>query len=72
LRYQSLEIAIERGKVVYLAVVVDGRVTDRLHDKMRQVIDESERIYASKLKDWDGDLNSVEGLKKIVSTIFES
>jgi len=72
MRYEALEIAIERGKFVYLAVVVDGRVTDRLHNKMQQVIDESERIYASKLKDWDGDLNSVDGLKKIVSTIFES
>ncbi len=71
LRYRSLEIAIERGDNVFLAVVVDGRVTDQLHHKMHTVIAHVHQKYGAKLKDWDGDLAHIDGVKQIVGEIFQ-
>jgi|GEM_PF-4615842 len=71
LRYRSLEIAIERGDNVFLAVVVDGRVTDQLHNKMHNVIAHVSEKFGPKLKDWDGDLAHIDGVKQIVSEIFQ-
>ena len=72
LRYRSLEIAIERGDNVFLAVVVDGRVTDQLHHKMHAVIAHVQEKYGGKLKDWDGDLAHIGGVKEIVGEIFHA
>lgn len=67
LRYKSLEIAIERGKKVYVAVVVDGRVTDRLHEKMKNIIKNVEETYFTELEKWDGlKLDNIEGLTDII------
>jgi hypothetical protein len=71
LRYRSLEIAIERGDNVFLAVVVDGRVTDQLHHKMHAIIAHVSQKYGAKLKDWDGDLAHIAGVKEIVGEIFQ-
>jgi hypothetical protein len=71
LRYRSLEIAIERGDNVFLAVVVDGRVTDQLHAKMHAVIAHVQEKYGAKLKDWDGDLAHIDGVKEVVGLIFQ-
>lgn len=70
LRYKSLEIAIERGENVFLAVVVDGRVTDQLHKKMHAVIDHVQQRYGPKLKNWDGDMAHVAGVKDVVGEVF--
>ena len=70
LRYMSLEIAIEHGRKVYLAVVVDGRVTDRLHDRMKAIIGEIETKYTKVLEDWDGVLDSLGGVDGIVKRAF--
>jgi hypothetical protein len=70
LRYRSLEIAIERGENVFLAVVVDGRVTDQLHNKMHTVVEHVQQKYGPKLKDWDGDLAHVAGVKDVVGEVF--
>ncbi|MCK4717642.1 MAG: hypothetical protein KAT70_03145, partial [Thermoplasmata archaeon] len=56
LQYGGLEINIENGKHVFLALIVDGRGTEILHQRMRKTIQHLENRYEHVLKDWDGDL----------------
>lgn len=66
LRYKSLEIAIEQGKNVYLAVVVDGRVTDRLHERMKNIIKNVEETYFTELEKWNGTHDSMGSVMGII------
>ena len=55
LQYGKLEIHIEHGKYVYLALVVDGPGTERLHTRMNEMVSRIEADYANDLAFWDGN-----------------
>ena len=57
LQYGELEIHIEHGKYIFLAVVLEGKGTERLHVRMQDAITSIERNYEEELNDWDGDLD---------------
>ncbi|MEW5759712.1 MAG: hypothetical protein AB1779_02980 [Candidatus Thermoplasmatota archaeon] len=55
LQYGKLEIHTEQGMYVILAVVIEGKGTEKLHEIMASAIQRIESRYKTLLEHWDGD-----------------
>ena len=70
LQYGELEIHIEHGKYIYLAVVLEGKGTERLHIRMRDAIASIETNYEEQLSEWDGDLDLFDNMPEHLRELF--
>ncbi len=70
LEFGDYHILIERGKLVYLAVVYMGRDSGLIRKKVRTVLDRIESAYGSVLEKWDGDMHPVEGTRDLLREGF--
>jgi|GEM_PF-2753809 len=70
LKYGDLDIFLEYGKHVYLAVVLQGLPADDLRENMREIIGIIERRFSPVLEEWDGTMNEIADVKEIVKAIF--
>lgn len=61
LEFGDYHILIERGKVVYLAVVYRGRDSGLIRKRVRTVLDRVESAYGKVFDSWDGDVAQVSG-----------
>ena len=61
LEFGDYHILIERGKLVYLAVVYQGRDSGLIRKKVRSVLDRVESSYGGVFERWDGDMSKVDG-----------
>jgi hypothetical protein len=57
--YGENQIILERGKYTILASVVYGEANRDLRSRMGRALTKIEDEYKSKLKDWDGDVDSL-------------
>ena len=56
-------VAFGRGRWVLLYVVYRGRESNRLERRIDELVTEIEARYADLLKDWDGDMDEVRGVR---------
>ncbi len=61
LEFGDYHVLIERGKLVYLAVVYQGRDSGLIRKRVRTVLDRVESAYGEVFEGWDGDVAQVEG-----------
>ncbi len=66
LKHGKLKILIEHGQFAYMAVVVSGRSTGDIRTRMKQVLSQVHRQYFHQLKDFNGEVGTFEGVKKII------
>ena len=70
LDFGDYRILIERGRMVYLAVVYSGRDTSGLRRKIRSVLSRIEVTFASVLENWNGDMDHVVGAREMIRDQF--
>ena len=70
LEFGDYHVLIERGKVVYLAVVYQGRDSGLIRKKVRSVLDRVETAYGGVFDRWDGDMARVEGTQALLREGF--
>lgn len=70
LQHGMLRILIEHGKNSYVAVVCSGGPTSRIREEMRKIVYDLNVKYGPVLKDWDGNMNSIAGIDKLVVPII--
>ena len=70
LQYGDLEIHIEHGKYIFLAVVLEGKGTERLHIRMQDAIANIETNYEEELHEWDGDLDPFDNMPEQLRELF--
>ena len=66
LDFGDYRIMIERGRTAYLAVVYSGKGSSSVRRKVRAVLDRIELDYAPVLEKWDGDMDSVVGVRDLI------
>ena len=66
LDFGDYRILIERGKLVYLAVVYAGRESASTRRRVRSVLDRIELTYGDVLERWDGDMERVTGARDVI------
>ena len=71
LEYGDMQILIERGKYVFLAVVISGYEQEYLRKDMRRVIGDIEERYQPVLVEWDGDMSRLLGIDDYIREIYE-
>ncbi len=70
LEFGDYHVLIERGKLVYLAVIYQGRDSGLIRKKVRSVLDRVEAAYGDVFDRWDGDMARVEGTQDLLREGF--
>ncbi len=70
LEFGDYHVLIERGKLVYLAVVYQGRDSGLIRKKVRTVLDQVESRYGGVFDAWDGDMARVAGTRELLREGF--
>jgi len=71
LQYGKLNIYIERGVGMYLAVVFHGEPPHNLREKMRWLLIRLWEKYKLKLKVWDGSMDGLDDLDKMLNSLLD-
>ena len=71
LEYGKMNIYLERGVGMYIAVVFQGNPPEELREKMRWLLIRLWKEFKYKLKVWDGSMDGLEGLEKMLLSIME-
>lgn len=66
LDFGDYKILIERGKLVYLAIVYSGHESSAVRKRVRKVLDRIELTYGQALERWDGDMDRVIGAQDVI------
>ena len=72
LDFGEKKILVERGDSFYLAVVLHSQRAGNVPHRMQGVIEDIHREYGQALKDWDGDLEKVRGVKDQTDRLFKT
>ena len=62
--YGEKKVLIEHGRYVFLAAVIEGQGSKDMHEKMRATLVSIEGELGPVLARWDGNKNSLRGVKK--------
>jgi hypothetical protein len=71
LQYGKLNIFIERGPQMFLAVVFQGEAPKGLRPRMRYLLIDIYDHYSVSVKHWDGSSTSIEGIEELLARLFE-
>ena len=71
LDFGEKKILVERGDKVYLAAVLHGKHAGKIPQKLLQVIEEIQIDFGAVFAQWDGDLESVRGVKDKTRPLFK-
>jgi hypothetical protein len=66
MRYENMNIIMERGNLMYMVVITPLTDTDPVRREMRLVLEEINNMYRVVFKIWDGDFNKVKGVKTMI------
>ena len=66
LDFGDYRIMIERGRMLYLAVVYSGKASSVVRKRVRSVLDHIETAYRAVLEKWDGDMDKVAGARDLI------
>ena len=70
LDFGEKSILIEKGKYLFLAVILHGKASRKVASKMKRIVNEIEEKFEFHLIDWDGDLEKFRGLNDNVKKIY--
>jgi len=70
LQYGKMNIYLERGVGMYLAVVFHGHAPHNLREKMRWLLIRLWEKYKLKLKAWDGSMDGLDGLDIMLRSLM--
>ncbi|MGQ9582707.1 MAG: putative Ig domain-containing protein [Thermoplasmatota archaeon] len=66
MQYESQNIIMERGNMMYMVVITPLRDFDQLRREMRHLLNAIDEKYRVVFKVWDGDFTKVKGVKTMV------
>jgi rubrerythrin len=69
MKFGEHKIMIERTKLLYLAVIFEG-YGPKVRSKVKRTLDEINEEYGKVLKDWDGDLAQIAGIRAMTMTLI--
>jgi PKD repeat protein len=72
LDFGEKKILVERGDSFYLAVVLHSNRAGNVPQRMQAVIEDIHKEYGTALKEWDGDLEKVRGIKDQTDKLFKT
>jgi len=64
------KLLVERKDDFFMAVVLSGKRAGNAPQRMLKVLDNIETGYAGVLKEWDGDLEKVRGIRDETKPVF--
>ena len=64
-------IHIQPGKDIYAAVILSGNETVDFEESLEKLVTDIETKYAKELEEWDGDLDTVRGLKDMLYDLLK-
>jgi hypothetical protein len=70
IEFGDKSVLIEKGRNVYLAVILHGHASKKVAAKMQRAVDEIESKFGQHLKGWDGDLEKLRGVNDITKHIY--
>jgi len=70
IEFGEKSVLIEKGRDVYLAVILHGHASRKVAAKMQRALDEIESKFDAHLNDWDGDLEKLRGINDITKKIY--
>lgn len=70
LQYGDLKIHAEHGNYIFMAVVIEGKGTEHLHDRMRDEVTDIESTYGDILKDRDGNTEPFQDIPESLRDVF--
>jgi len=70
LDFGKKKILVEKGELVILAVVLHGDRVGKVPQRMKQVMQAMDEQYSSVIRNWDGDLEKVRGIKDMASPLL--
>ncbi len=70
LDYGENRILVERGKHLFLAVIIFGEENEALRDSMRDVLNRIEGAYAGVVERWTGDQSQLAGVVDFISPLI--
>ena len=68
---KKTKILIERGKDIYLAIVLSGHDPESLRNTLAKTVKEVEERYRKALSKWDGNTGAFKGLDEMVIELIE-
>lgn len=63
-------VAFGRGQYVLLVVLYRGRESNRLERRVESVVKDIEGRFADVLKDWNGDVDRIDGVKQMLERLW--
>jgi predicted ATPase len=72
LGYENYRILIESGKNANLVVLLKGRENEFLVNDLCDTFQKVEKYYGGELKKWDGNIEKIQGIDKILELLITS
>ncbi len=72
LGYGTTRILIEHGKLIFLATVFSGGEPEGIREDLRKIVRKIEDEHWDTLKRWDGDLDKVKDIDKIIKKLIRT
>jgi rubrerythrin len=63
------KILLERSQDLYLAVIFEGH-SNKLRRSMKKLLLKIDEVYGNVLKDWDGDMDQITGIKEMTASLI--
>ena len=71
LEFEDRNLFIELGDHLYLAIIYGGKADAKMQSKVERTVDIIEEKFWAQCKEWTGDMDEWEGVKEIMSPLFE-
>ncbi len=71
IQYHDFEIVLGSGNYISVAIVLSGKITEFLRNKLSNFVKNFEYVYESDLKQWVGDTSVFDDANHIVKSIFK-
>ena len=71
LEFGRLKLILEHGQVIYIALVLSGRIPAGLKEAMSKVVSEIENKHFDKLTLWDGNMTELEDTHDLIRTLYD-
>lgn len=71
LEFGQQKILLEQGRMHYVAVVFTGEATPSLRGRTRALAEEIDQSYGYILSDWQGDSETIHGIRRLLPRLFE-
>jgi len=68
MKFGDHKILIERSQILFLAVIFEGYAS-KLRKRVKRLLHEINEEYGSTLKDWDGDMARLKGIRAMVASL---